>query len=47
MKSNSKYKSRKGKKNERPLSLFPMSFNQALDKLLAAKPKRDGEQKKA
>lgn len=38
---------RKGKKHERPLSLAPLTFNQAVDKLLAAKPKSDERKKKA
>jgi hypothetical protein len=33
-----KRKSRKGEKHERPLSLYGLSLNQALDKILAAKP---------
>jgi hypothetical protein len=33
-----KKKSRKGEKHEKPISLYPMTFGQALNKLLAAKP---------
>jgi hypothetical protein len=39
LKKQPKKKSRKGEKNEKPLSLFTMTFNQAVGKLLAAKPK--------
>jgi len=39
-KTRRKRKSRKGGKHERPLSLFLPSFNQAVDKLLTAKPKK-------
>jgi hypothetical protein len=38
MKDKPKPKSRKGEKHERPLSLYGMSFNDAVGKLLAAKP---------
>ena len=33
-------KSRKGEKHEKPLSLYPLSFGEAVGKMLAAKPKR-------
>jgi hypothetical protein len=36
-KRKAKQKSRKGEKHEKPLSLYPMSFDQAVGKLLAAK----------
>jgi hypothetical protein len=33
-------KSRKGEKHMRPLSLYPITFDQALDRILTAKPKK-------
>lgn len=30
----------KGKSHEKPLSLYPLSFDQAVSKLIAAKPKK-------
>ena len=41
----SKKKSRKGETHEKPLSLFPMSFEQALGKLLAVKPAKKPKKK--
>jgi hypothetical protein len=38
--------SRKGEKHERPLTLFPLSFIEAVDKL-TAKPKLPPKKKKA
>jgi hypothetical protein len=39
-KQKSTRKSRKGEKHHKPLSLYGMSFNEAVDRLVAAKPKR-------
>jgi hypothetical protein len=39
-KRKAKRPSRKGEKHERPLSLYGMPFGEAVDKLLAGKPKR-------
>jgi hypothetical protein len=40
-----KRKSRKGEKHERPLSLYGMSFGDAVGKLLAAKPEKKSKSK--
>ncbi len=38
MKSKPKQEGRKGKKHAKPLSLYGMSFGEAVGKILAAKP---------
>jgi hypothetical protein len=40
-----KQKTRKGKKYEKPVSLWGMSFDEAVTKLAKAKPKRDAAKK--
>jgi hypothetical protein len=40
-----KKKSRKGERHEKPISLYPMTFGQALGKLLAAKPAKKTKNK--
>jgi hypothetical protein len=40
-----KRKTRKGEKHERPLSLYGMSFNEAVGRLLAAKPTKRSKNK--
>jgi hypothetical protein len=39
-------KTRKGRKYEKPMSLWGMSFDEAVTKLATAKPKSDDERKK-